>query len=432
MALPETPTHPDVFAAEEELLKRYTDADSPTLERFWDKIRSLGTPLREPGTHRVTFLWRHRPGKITSGTAPVHLHINRVTDKDNHHAGLMAGIPGTDIWVRTLDLSPTLRASYGFNISTAGEPTRQGPPPHDHYPTLLDPLNPAPALLTADEAGHGLSLFTGTFSPPQPEWNPAETTAGPRGEVSSAELGLGVSAGNAPLRRCRLYLPPPTTAQPAPTGHQLPLLTLFDAETWFGRLNLPRALDRAVNLGRIPPLAVLGVDNLGREDRIACLGANGHFLASVAGTATDWATQQAATHGHRLAGRGGRIIAGQSLGGLSALLAAHQLPDSYATAICQSASLWWTPDGASTPRDFGRRSADWITEESALRPPQKTRIRLDIGLREALTLPRTHQLDQTLRARGWDSRVTAYDGGHDFAWWRGALIDRLEEALCHR
>lgn len=428
MALPETPTHPGVFATEEELLKRYTNANSTTLERFWDEIRGRGTPLREPGTHRVTFLWRHRPGKISPETAPVHLHINRVTDKDNHHAGFMTGIPGTDIWVRTLDLSPTLRASYGFTASPTGKRLRQGPPRHNHYPTRRDPLNPTPALVTVDETGHGLSLFTGAFSPPQPEWEPAATTAGPRGEVVSAELGLRVSEGEVPPRRCRLYLPPaPTCSEPAP--HHLPLLTLFDAETWFDRLDLPCALRRAVTLGRIPPLAVLGVDNLGREDRIACLGANSRFLESVSTTATDWAGQQIATRGHRLAGHSGRIIAGQSLGGLSALLAAHILPGSYATAICQSPSLWWTPDGNSTPRDFGRRSADWITEESALRPPQKTRVRLDIGLREALTLPRTHQLDQTLRARGWDSRVTAYDGGHDFAWWRGALIDRLEEAL---
>lgn len=401
------------FPTQDELLAQLSWSDPETRAEFWREINHRGTPIWDPDGNRATFCWRNPGGIIAPGTEPVHLRINRISDKANWDLGFMQAIPGTDIWVRTLDLSPTLLASYSF--APAGQ--QPGPPRHNHYPNLIDPHSSRPPLIQA-EGGHGLSLLGGSLSPRQAEWRQPTPL---RGSSSLENLPLALGDATAPVRPCHLYLPP--TRQP------VALLTLFDAEIWFPHLNLPQALENAVAAGRIPPVAVLGIGNLGQADRIRALGANPDFLAAVAGVATTWAEQQAAAAGTRLRGRAGRVIAGQSLGGLSALLAAHLHAADYGTAICQSPSLWWTPDGASTPRDLGSHSLDWICEQSLHRPARSTRVHLDVGLREGLTLPRTHQLNQLLQAKGWDSRINTYDGGHDFAWWRGALIDQLATSL---
>ncbi|QGU06424.1 Enterochelin esterase [Corynebacterium occultum] len=401
------------FPTETEVLEQLSWAGTELLEEFWREIHRRGTPIWDPTGVRATFFWRNPSGTIPPDGEPVHLHINRVSDGENHELGFMCAVPGTDIWVRTLDLSPTLQASYSF--APLGQ--HPGLPRHNHYPNLIDPCSSQPPLIHSAE-GHGLSLLSGKLSPRQTEWqHPGKL----RGKVIRGELPLGNGAGETPTRPCHLYLPDSHTP--------VALLTLFDAEIWFGHLNLPQALENAQELGRIPPVAVLGIENLDQADRFQVLGANPDFLSSLADTATTWAQQQAESAGIRLQGREGRLIAGQSLGGLSALLAAHLQPEVYGTAICQSPSLWWTPDGASTPRDFGSRSLDWIAEESALRPARSTQVHLDVGLREGLTLPRTHQLNQLLCAKGWSSQVNTYDGGHDFACWRGALIDQLAQSL---
>lgn len=412
------------FPAEDTLSPWLANADA--VDSFWAEVKRVGTPLADPDSHRVTFLSRDAAHDERTAAAPVHLHVNRVTDKDGYDLGFMRAIPGTGVHVRTLELTPTLRAAYGFTFPAPGQTHPQGPPPHDRYPTFLDPLNRLPPLARDDEAGHGLSIFAGRFSAPQPEWEgPDPAGSVPlRGVTLATELALSVGADDCPVRRVRLYLPP----RPV-DGSAVPLLTVFDAETWFGRLGLPGALERAADARRLPPVAVLGVENLSTADRKRALGANDAFLSALAGDATAWAEAQATAHDVDLAGRDRRIIAGQSLGALSALWAAHTRPDSYGIVIAQSPSMWWRPGGAGSPRDLGMRPSDWITEEFSGRLVGDARILLTAGVREGLTLNRVHLLRQTLRSRGWAASIDVYDGGHDIAWWRGALLDRLEEAL---
>lgn len=405
---------------------RYAHADPASVEAFWERVRRLGTPLREPGQDRATFLWRaphaaERPG----GAASVHLHVNRLTDKEHYDRGRMHHVPGTDIWALTLPLPRGTRASYGFTPLAPGERPPGGLPRLGHYATRRDPLNPLPALI--DHGDRGLAVVCAEHAPPQPEWETDAAHEPPRGTVFRRTLPLDPARGpDDVLGRPRphwLYLPPDT-------GGELPLLTLFDAETWFGDLPLPRALEAAADAGRLPPVAVLGIANRERLDRIACLGANADFLRGVAAGATEWAEKTAAAAGRRLAGASRRVIAGQSLGGLSALLAALELPDSYGAALAHSASLWWTPDGKSSPRDLGGRpGGDWITERFAAAGPRAVRLRLDVGRHEARTVPHTRTLHRTLLDRGWTAELTEYTGGHDYAWWRGALIDDLAAVL---
>lgn len=420
------------------LKRRYNQAPAAETEILWRQAAKHGTPVwsRDNEGHwsLATFLWRAvSSAEDPHGVESVHVHVNRVTDKEHHESGYMQHIPGTDIWVLTLKLSPGLRACYGFMPLLTGEHPPGGPPQLGVYATRLDPLNPLPPLI--DRGDHGLSVLRGQHAPAQPEWE-----GRPEWESSSTQIrGRLIRESRALPRDAErprdhwLYLPPPDVGSRrlADSGTAaMPLVTLFDAETWFGDMPLPHALESAMRAGRLPPTAVLGIAHHDRLDRLDCLGSNARFLTEVAGSATSWATARAAEHGIRFAGRAGRVLAGQSLGGLSALYAALELPQAYGTVLAQSPSLWWTPETRATPRDLGTRSGgDWITERFSRTPPGATRIRLDVGAREGLTVPQTEILARTLDERGWENEMTIYDGGHDFAWWRGALLDGLGSTL---
>jgi iron(III)-salmochelin esterase len=393
------------FLAEDQIMEEYGNADKETFSRFWDLIGRFGSPLRELDGVRTTFVWRDM-----GGNAPMHLYMNRITDKQNYDLGLMKQVPGTDIHVRTLELSPTHTASYGFQLAADEGERRDGPPPLDHYPTYLDPHNPR-ALVR--DGIHGLSLFEGPLVPFRREWD--FESADITGSLFSEEVEVGGA-----LRRLWLYLPAESGDGP------LPLMTLFDAETWFGRLHLPVALEKAAAEGKIPPMAVLGIAHVDRADRVASLSANEEFLAEVFGPATIWAVAHAASRGTTFAGPEGQIIAGQSLGGLSALVSVLREPERYRYAIAASPSLWWEPGGERTPADLGSRTVDWLTGQFGKEPQGGTRVLLSAGVREGLSVPRAHLLEQTMRYRGWDAGINVYDGGHDFAWWRVALIDDLQ------
>src|SRR5690606_31945897 len=114
------------------------------------------------------------------------------------------------------------------------------------------------------------------------------------------------------------------------------------------------------------------------------------------------------------------------LGGLSALFAAVQTPGAYGAVIAHSPSMWWRPGGTATPSSLGAGGEpDWITRQIAERPATGVRVRLDVGTREGPTVAHARTLAAALRSRGYPHRLAVYEGGHDFACWRGALLDGL-------
>lgn len=426
MKTPEHALEATGFLDEESVARTMTNATCEDLERWWAEVSRRGTPVVDPGSDRVTFLWRGKHVRDDAeGAESVHLAMNRVTDKALYDHGLMRHVPGTDIWVRTLELEPSLRVSYAFTPMSPDQQRRSGPPRFNAYDSLLDPFNTGQPLV--DRGRHGLSIHSGPAAPSQREWDDHRSRR-LRGRIVRDVRALPHAEASGRARDHWLYLP--SVMQNEHQAAHVPLVTIFDAEKWFGNLWLPYALEAAADSGRIPPVAVLGIANNDTPDRIARLGANTGFLRDVAEHATAWAEDCARTVGIGLKGREGRIIAGQSLGGLSALVAALELPHAFGHALAHSPSLWWTPDGASKPHDLGTREGmDWITERYQASTPEDVSVEIAIGEREGLTVPRGRILHRTMLDAGWSSALTMYTGGHDFAWWRGAVVDGLARAL---
>ncbi|ECZ0514886.1 esterase family protein [Salmonella enterica] len=377
---------------------------------FWREANSLALPLvtainGADDEREVTFLWR-----AASPLRGVYVRLNRVTDKDNVAKGMMTQLPTTDIWHLTLRLPASYCGSYTMveiPPETPGETVLQLGSRFASLVGKADPLNSAPGINVRGNAQE--SLLALDHAPAQEEWSGCRAYAG---QLFTSEHRL---AGQ--RRRVRLYLPDVPVVQP------LGLLVLTDGEIWFDHLGVSAAIDAAIRSGRIAPVAVLGIDNINARERIAILGGRRELVLDIAERLLP--ALRAKYPERRWADRTQTVLAGQSLGGVTALMAARHAPESFGLVLSHSPSMWWTPDNCNRPDHFSAEERSWVSEHVLSAPSPAVRMHLCVGSLEGSTVPQVKQLHEKLRAAGVESHYSVYTGGHDYAWWRGALIDGL-------
>ncbi|MEL5565937.1 alpha/beta hydrolase-fold protein [Serratia ureilytica] len=378
--------------------------------RFWGDVKSISAPLvsvieGKNDEREVTFLWRAAYPLLR-----VYLCLNRITDKNNVAKGMMECLPGTDIWHLTLSLPASYCGSYTMVEIPLGTAEETISLLGSRFATLIgkaDPLNQTPRINVRGDTLESVLMLDS--APAQDEW--ADNHAC-NGQFFTSEHRL---AGQS--RRVRLYIPAVPVSQP------LGLLVLTDGETWFNNVGVCAAIDAAIRRGRIPPLAVLGVDNLDERERTAILGGRRELVCDIAerllpAIHTEYQERQ-------WVGRSLTVLAGQSLGGVTALMAARHAPDSFSLVLSHSPSMWWTPDSNSRPSHFGDNDVSWVSEHVLYAPSPSVRTHLCVGSLEGSTVSQVQLLHQQLLAAGVESHCCIYTGGHDYAWWRGALIDGL-------
>ncbi|EBI7600232.1 esterase family protein [Salmonella enterica] len=377
---------------------------------FWREANSLALPLvtainGADDEREVTFLWR-----AASPLREVYVRLNRVTDKDNVAKGMMTQLPTTDIWHLTLRLPASYCGSYTMveiPPETPGETVLQLGSRFASLVGKADPLNSAPGINVRGNAQE--SVLALDHAPAQEEWSGCRAYAG---QLFTSEHRL---AGQ--RRRVRLYLPDVPVVQP------LGLLVLTDGEIWFDHLGVSAAIDAAIRSGRIAPVAVLGIDNINARERIAILGGRRELVLDIAERLLP--ALRAKYPERRWADRTQTVLAGQSLGGVTALMAARHAPESFGLVLSHSPSMWWTPDNCNRPDHFSAEERSWVSEHVLSAPSPAVRMHLCVGSLEGSTVPQVKQLHEKLRAAGVESHYSVYTGGHDYAWWRGALIDGL-------
>lgn len=359
-------------------------------------------------------MWRgHR------ATRQVLLCANRVGDRARLTGSLLEHLPGTDIW----HLGLRLRADHRGTYRMASDISPKEPPTD---PDLLqarlrslsvhaapDPLNRRTVPTRWQSAA--ASLFELPGAPAQP-WAGRRGQV-PRGLVRRHRTGSSALGGE---RDTWVYLPPGRDAAP------LPVLLLCDGDLWFGRLGFGDTLDALIADGALPPLAVLAPDAVDRHTRRRELGGRDAFVSFLADELLPWAADR-----WPLTGDPRRtVVAGQSLGAVTALYAALRRPERFSAVLAQSASLWWRP---GLPPRHGPKptvlGAPWLVGRFRAAAPGPLRIHLDVGLHEGPMVDHHRLLYDVLRATGHHVTADEYNGGHDHACWHGALADGLVRLL---
>ncbi|MEU5956257.1 alpha/beta hydrolase-fold protein [Streptomyces sp. NPDC047525] len=368
------------------------------LEDFWADAARRGTPLIEavdgdPDHCTATFLWRgHR------ATRQVLLLAEGIADRADLAASRLSPLPGTDIWHLSYRLRADHRGSYRMAADISpGEPPASAALLQQRLLSLSAHAAPDP-LNHRRMPGRWLDRATSVFELPQaPARAWTERRAGvPRGRVERHRLPAGVLGAE---RDVWTYLPPGGRVG------ELPVLVLCDGDMWFGRLAFQDTLDALVADGALPPLAVLAPDAVDRDTRRREMDAHERHVGFLADELLPWAAGRwpLATDPART------LVAGQGLAGLTSLYAGFLRPERFGSVLAQSAPVPRLHVGPSLP----------VT------------VRLDVGLREDAILDHHRDLYETLRSRGCPVTLGEYNGGHDWACWRGSLTEGLVGLLGH-
>ncbi|WP_338784620.1 alpha/beta hydrolase-fold protein [Streptomyces sp. DG1A-41] len=346
---------------------------TPGTDAFWAAAR---TPASIPdGDGWVTlFLWRGSDAAsidFESWSEPVQL--GRFGD--------------TDCWYAEVRMPARLRVTYQFRV---GE---------DVY---ADPFNPV-------GAGGDRSIAATPDAPAQPHW-PAvgadDVLPLPRARIRWASERLGGR------RTVRVH----------PAGGGGPVVLLLDGDDWLYLHPAMTAFDSAVAGGETPPVTLVFLPATDREAEFACRpelweAVRDELLPLVAESGVN-------AEPDRL------VVAGQSLGGLSAMYAALEFPELVSRVACQSGSFWWTSDamGAADPLagPVGGAIAARLREGADL---SGLRVAFDVGEHETRMLPHGEAVEALAGQAGATVRISRSASGHDRAGWRHALVRDVGWAL---
>ena len=200
---------------------------------------------------------------------------------------------------------------------------------------------------------------------------------------------------------------------PAPDA---PLFIQFDGEMWFSQ-GMERTLNRAHEAGRIPAMHVFFLHSGGRENRWKELNGDNpiaDYLVDIAFPHLE------AVHGIKTDPQN-IVINGQSLGGLSSLLAVLSRPEAFGGAIAQSSSLW-------QPQVMDR--LDELEAAGEIDRLRHLYLEIEVGEQEWILVPPHRELKARLEKLGLENaRCTTFNGGHDYACWRGAIVPALERII---
>lgn len=373
---------------------------------FWAGT-GAASPLVEPipgypAERLVTFLWQD------AAAERVLLFVNRLTDERNLAASYLRRVPGTDLWHLTYRMGADWRASYSFLPQRGVRPIWLDDDDQVAIRAsldrgLVDPRNPQ---TSRNRAGTVMSVVSLPEAPPQRWLARRESIA--RGRVTERAAPEG--------RRVWVYEPPGSRAE-------LPVVIVLDGEVWTLSQDLATTMDNLIADDLVRPACLVMVDSGGSERRWAELGERGGepqerstgrtasaFVRYLVESLLPWARRE-----YRIGTRPQDVVvAGASLGGLAALRVGLGYPDRVGGVLSQSASLW----------------VDDLSDVLAAAGPHgELRVYLEVGSQERVLAEPNRRLAGQLALHGAGVRFVEYNGGHDYACWRGGIADGLRYLL---
>jgi enterochelin esterase-like enzyme len=391
------------------LAKEWKSGNKAALQAFWKELKDKA-PLVEPiasDARRswLTFVWRGNDKTRTvfvRGGLPAHQDWKPLTR-----------LADTDLWYRTERIPNDARFAYGFQVN---RPVNE---PKDHagwirllsqYPPQPDPLNPRAVVLQSMLG----SLAELPGAPPQP-WV-ARRPEVPKGALSEHKFKSEILKQE---RAFTLYTPPNYDAK----GEECGLLVLFDGPNYQSSEEIPGPviLDNLIAAKKIPPLVVVFVKHINRDQELSCSESFADFLAKEL---VPWVHKN-----HRVSPKGTRtIVGGLSLGGLMAAYCGLRHPEVFGKVLSQSGSYHWHPGWQDNTAPAGAEPG-WLARQFAAAPRHAVRFYLEAGRFEdgfpLSTLAENRRFRDVLQAKGYPVHYAEFSGGHDFLSWRGSFATGL-------
>ncbi|MFE9780125.1 alpha/beta hydrolase-fold protein [Streptomyces sp. NPDC005775] len=346
---------------------------TPGSDTFWAAARGPVSIPAGDGGWVTLFLWRGSEAAIAFESWSEQVPLRRWG--------------GTDCWYAQVSMPARLRVTYQFLVADEA---------------YADPFNPV-------GGGADRSVASAPDAPDQPHWpvvgaDDVLPLPGTRLRWNSARLGG--------RRTVRVH----------PAGGGGPVVLLLDGDDWLYLHPAMAAFDSAVSGGAMPPVTLVF---LPAKDRAAEFGAGSGLWEAVRDELLPLVAESGVT-----AELDRLVVAGQSLGGLSALNAALELPGLVSRVACQSGSFWWTPDAKDLADPLDGPVGGAVAARLRERPDLTgLRVAFDVGEHEPRMLPHCALVEALAEEAGATVRVSRSASGHDRAGWRHALLRDVAWAL---
>ncbi|MFF1371449.1 alpha/beta hydrolase-fold protein [Streptomyces virginiae] len=347
----------------------------PGSEKFWAAAGAPASVPADGGGWVTLFLWRGSAARIGFESWSPDVPLRRWHD--------------TDCWYAEVSMPARLRVTYRFLVDGTA---------------YADPFNPA-------GAGGDRSVAATPDAPAQPHW----------------ATGAGGADAVLPLPRARIRwaserLGGRRTVRVHPAGGGGPVVLLLDGDDWLYLHPAMTAFDSAVAAGEMPPVTLVFLPTRDREAEFGC---RPELWEAVRDELLPLVAESGAP-----ADRDRLVVAGQSLGGLSAVYAALEFPDLVSRVACQSASLWWTPEAVKAADPLGGPVGGSVAARLRERPDLSgLRIAFDVGEHETRMLPHCALVESLTERAGATVRTSRSASAHDRAGWRQALLRDVAWAL---
>ena len=370
---------------------------------FWKEMEGKAPLVEAMGAdqlrRRITFVWRASN------------ETTRVT--------MMGGLPGanilkpltrladTDLWYLTEAHSTQARFQYVFHINgpealsmemSAITTEMQRNPPRP------DPLNPR------EYAGWS---YVELPDAPSQSWirKQADVPAGRKtpekfkSQILDAEYRLSI------------YTPPGYEQD----KRRCWLIIAFDG----GFRSMDATLDNLFAAEKIPPLVVVGVQNISQQTRMRDLNCSDAFATFLSKELVPWARKTYRVHDDP----SHTIVGGISLGGKMAAYCGLKHSQVFGKVLSQSGSFL-TAVREESPTPLWNGEARGMLAVEFIRSP---RLPLDFYIevgRYETTLPFSHLLEtrrlrDVLEAKGYRVTYSEFVGGHNEVCWRGSFADAI-------
>jgi enterochelin esterase family protein len=194
----------------------------------------------------------------------------------------------------------------------------------------------------------------------------------------------------------------------------VPLVIVFDGNTYRGTVPTPTVLDNLIAAGRVPPVVAILIDNPDQATRNRELDCYPPFVEFMATEMLPWIRQRfRITDDPAL-----RVVAGSSGGGQASMCVAQHHPELFGKVLAQSGSFFAHPD-----QPIGD---EWAYRHLITGPRLPLAFYLDVGRFEPVfSVTGVRMMRNVLEALGYPLTYVEFSGGHDYAWWRGTLANGL-------
>ncbi|WP_084315566.1 alpha/beta hydrolase [Clostridium hydrogeniformans] len=392
-------------------LKKYIlEEDIHKINEFWTYVEKNHTPIIEEidgddDNVIVTFLYK---GNEDTKNVVVLSGLSLY----DHNLGMMEKLLDTNIWYKSFKARNDLRFDYNLCVNH---------PLNDNRMEKMKSIVPDPL------ANHKVIIPRDEENPKRPDIirNVVElSNADPKKWTISKE---GTPKGNIELIRFKsnilndsyrvwVYTPVnySTKANPYKT------LVLTDGFEYINALNTPTLLDNLTYGKEIPPTVTIFIDS--KNNRLKMLSCNENFCRFVTDELMPWAKgNYNISHNAQ-----DSIIAGVSLGGLTAAYLGLNYSNTFGKVLSQSGSFWWSPNN-STKDDY--EEPVWMARLVMEKEKLDLKFYLEAGVLENFLVGSMRKVSinmrDTLLSKGYDLKYSEFKGGHDYLSWGETLANGL-------